>query len=301
MTGDRLIRRFAVLLCAALGGALPTTASAAGTGPYEPNDTLQTAFGPLGPSTIYSATVESSYDPDWYYVYTAGPGQVDVAVALTSCGAANPGPSCSNVQVTVYNGDGGPVGGAIVNTVNQPAHVTFEATQRWRYAISVRQPGLAGASYLLSANATGGLTTVAPGEPLPPPNDQPLPTVLERFSARFETSYVGSATRPQQRKITGLTVLGMAPGTILVVRCTKGCVRRYAKTVTARGASRRLGGLPMRLKRTTRLRIETRRPGFVGRYREYTFAPKVPVPRMVAAGCTSPYDFSTIFCAPGTD
>jgi phosphotransferase system HPr-like phosphotransfer protein len=306
MSPTRIVSRLFPALCAAAAVAALSAApaSAAVDGPFEPNDTLQTAFGPLTPDVGYTAQFESASNPDWYYVYTAGAGTVDVALSLASCSAAGAGPTCSNVTARVYNGDGGLVGSAIVNTTATPTHITFDAPRRWRYSISLQQAGAGGATYTLTTGSTGGLTSAAPDQPLPAAPTAPavdLPSVIPRFSARFETSYVGTARKPRSRKITGLTVLGVQKGSTIVVRCTTGCARRFRKTVTAQGASRRLGGLPMALRTNTRFRIEVRRTGFVGRFREYDFARKVPLPRVLASGCTSPYDFSPIFCAPGTE
>jgi hypothetical protein len=305
MSPTRIVRRLLLASSALLAlTALPCgVAAAAVEGPFEPNDTQQTAFGPLAPDVGYTAQLENAANPDWYYVYTAGAGTVDLALSLASCSAGNPGPSCSNVTARVYNGDGGLVGSAIVNTTGPATHITFDAPRRWRYAISLQQGGVGGATYTLTAGSSGGLTSAPPDQPLPaaPAPVADLPAVIPRFSARFETSYIGTARKPRSRKITGLTVLGVQSGSTIVVRCTTGCARRYRKTVTAKGASRRLGGLPMALKSNTRFRIEVRQTGLVGRFREYDFATKVPLPRVMASGCTSPYDFSPIFCAPGTE
>jgi hypothetical protein len=306
MTSTRIVTRLLTALCAlvAFAALCAGPASAAVDGPFEPNDTMQTAFGPLAPDIAYTALLETTANADWYYVYSAGAGTVDITLSLATCNATGATGTCSNVSARVYNGDGGLVGSAIVNTTGAPTHITFDAPRRWRYAISLQQAGTGGATYTLTASSTGGLTSAAPDQPLPDAPSAPavdLPGVIPRFSARFETSYIGTARRPRSRKITGLTVLGVQRGSTIVVLCTKGCAKRYRKTVTAQGASRRLGGLPMALKSTTRFRIEVRQNGLVGRFREYDFAAKVPVPRVQASGCTSPYDHSPIFCAPGTE
>jgi hypothetical protein len=306
MSQTRIVSRLLPALCAlvAFAALCAGPASAAVEGPFEPNDTLQTAFGPLAPDVGYTALFETASNPDWYYVYTAGAGTVDLTLSLATCNAANTSSTCSNVSARVYNGDGGQVGSAIVNTTGAPTHITFDAPRRWRYSVSLQQAGAGGGTYTLTASSTGGLTSASPDQPLPAAPSAPiadLPSVIPRFSARFETSYVGTAKRPRLRKITGLTVLGVDPGATIVVLCTKGCAKRYRKTVTAQRASRKLGGLPMALRSTTRFRIEVRENGLVGRFREYDFATKVPVPRVQASGCTSPYDHSAIFCAPGTE
>lgn len=51
--------------------------------PYEPNDTLLTAAGPLAASTTYMAGIETSNDVDYYYFYVTGPSTSQVSITLT--------------------------------------------------------------------------------------------------------------------------------------------------------------------------------------------------------------------------
>lgn len=83
----RAARRAAAHLTAALLLALclaPATATAAGE--FEPNDTFETAYGPLAAGVTYSATLETGEDFDNYYFYVTGQGgtRVEVTIADTT-------------------------------------------------------------------------------------------------------------------------------------------------------------------------------------------------------------------------
>lgn len=270
---------------------IPATAGAAASGPYEPNDAIVRAFGPLVSGQTYSAAVEVSGDPDWYHLATNAAGTVQLSLTLSACGTAAPGTACSNVQLTAYDGEGGIVARGVANAVGQTLSLSFEGKAAGRVSIEVRSAGTGTTYDLAAAFPSAG----APAE-VPPVK---YPDLISPFRTRFELTYTGSAARPRNRRIAGLVVQDVAPGSVIIVRCTSGCAKRYRKTVTARGTNRRLGGLPLALRKQTRLRIEVRRPGYVGRFKVYGFTAKVPAPRPKSLGCTSPYDFATIPCAPG--
>lgn len=279
-------------LCTAALATLPAAAAAVPSGPFEPNDTIVRAAGPLAPATPIHAEIEAAGDPDWYFLVTNAPGPVQVSLTLTGCGPVNPGPACNNVQVTAYDGEGAIAARGVANRVGEPLVLSFEGRAAGRVSIEVRS-GAAGAAY--------DLVAAFPSDATPPQTVPPVkyPDVIPEFSTRFEMTYTGSARRPRNREIAGLVVRDVQPGSIIIVRCIRGCARRYRKTVTARGTSRRLGGLPLPLRRNTRLHIEVRREGFVGRYKIYRFTRGIPRPRTRTAGCASPYDFQPIPCAPG--
>jgi len=283
----------AALCTAALAALLPAAASAAPTGPFEPNDTIVRASGPLASGTPVQAEIEAVGDPDWYFLVTNAPGPVQVSLTLTTCGPATPGPTCNNVQITAYDGEGAIAARGVVNRVGETLVLSFEGRAAGRVSIEVRSAGAVGAAYDLVATFP---SDAAPPQTVPPVK---YPDVIPEFATRFEMTYTGTARRPRNRQIAGLVVRDVQPGSVIIVRCIRGCSKRYRKTVTARGTSRRLGGLPLRLRRNTRLHIEVRREGFVGRYKIYRFTRGIPRPRTRTAGCASPYDFQPIPCAPG--
>src|SRR4051794_3399831 len=58
--------------------------------PYEPNDTVAQAFGPLSGGMLYKAGFEKDNDEDWFYFYTAGPAVITVTVTDATPGGACP-------------------------------------------------------------------------------------------------------------------------------------------------------------------------------------------------------------------
>jgi hypothetical protein len=241
----------------------------------------------LTPDTPYNAAVELPGDPDWYYLETSGPGPVELSLTLNGCNASTTaGQMCTNVQLSAYDDQGALLARGNANAVGQTLALSFDAKAAGRIGIEIRSAA-SGATYTLNTSFPSP-QTAAPVA---------YPTVIAPFATRFELTYTGTAKRPRNRKISGLVVQDVAPGSMIIVRCTTGCAKRYAKTVLAKTTSRRLRGLPLGLRSTTRLRIEVRRPGFVGRYKDYAFTSGVPSPRTRASGCTSPYDFQPILCA----
>jgi hypothetical protein len=47
--------------------------------PYEPNDSLAQAWGPLAGGTDYRSTIETDNDQDWFYFYTSRSAQFDIS------------------------------------------------------------------------------------------------------------------------------------------------------------------------------------------------------------------------------
>ena len=78
----RLATRLATLLVLAV--AVPSSASA--QAPYEPNDSLAQAFGPLAGATSYSGYFETDNDVDWFYWYSSRSAQFDISFVGASCG-----------------------------------------------------------------------------------------------------------------------------------------------------------------------------------------------------------------------
>src|SRR4051795_1201804 len=78
--------------CAAVTGAVALLAAAgavpaSAAGPFEPNDNIGQAYGPLTGAIDYSAALESRSDRDYYIFYAASQAQLDIAftVGLAGC------------------------------------------------------------------------------------------------------------------------------------------------------------------------------------------------------------------------
>jgi hypothetical protein len=82
-----MIRR--IVAIASLALAMGVWASAAmAEPPYEPNDNILTAAGPLGINQTYTAALETENDRDYYYFYVTGPTTAQVSITLTNLGGA---------------------------------------------------------------------------------------------------------------------------------------------------------------------------------------------------------------------
>ncbi len=73
LTASLAVGLFLTLLLAPLAMAAPT---------YEPNDTFDTAYGPLVPGNTYSDTIATGDDVDDYYFYVTNPNGSQVQVTI---------------------------------------------------------------------------------------------------------------------------------------------------------------------------------------------------------------------------
>lgn len=73
-------RGLALVGCLLLSLAFAASAQAAKE--YEPNDTLETAYGPLAGGTAYTAGLETDNDVDWYVFYIKTYSQMDFSATM---------------------------------------------------------------------------------------------------------------------------------------------------------------------------------------------------------------------------
>ncbi len=82
------------ILCV-LGGLLVTLATApsakATEGPYEPNATLATAYGPLTINQTYTAVMETENDKAYFYFYVTSPSTSQVMITMKNLGGGTNG------------------------------------------------------------------------------------------------------------------------------------------------------------------------------------------------------------------
>jgi hypothetical protein len=121
-----------VLLCLATA---PATAA-----PYEPNDTQETATGPLLGGLAYSAAIESLYNPDsgapgdidWYVFYTSGPAKLDIAYEnLQQSG------SCFGPEARLLDPSGNTLGFGHPAR-NKTDHIVYEAPAAGQFFLRVK-------------------------------------------------------------------------------------------------------------------------------------------------------------------
>ena len=80
----------------------------AAVGPYEPNDTVAGAAGPLAGGQAYTGAIESQGDLDYFFFYVSSPGEAQATLTVKNLGG---GAGISNIDATVLNSSMTPVGG----------------------------------------------------------------------------------------------------------------------------------------------------------------------------------------------
>ncbi|HEX7059375.1 MAG TPA: hypothetical protein VF176_05945 [Solirubrobacterales bacterium] len=75
--------RAPVILAALLSALCLVPASALADGEFEPNDSEETAYGPLVAGAVYSATLENGDDIDSFFFYVGGDRETPVQVTIT--------------------------------------------------------------------------------------------------------------------------------------------------------------------------------------------------------------------------
>ncbi len=107
---NRKSSRFAVLaLFGAISLALLAFAPAtqAEPGPYEPDDTILNAIGPLTIGQSYLAGVETASDKDFFYFYVTSP-TAHVIATIANLGG---GDKASDIDATILDSASSPIGG----------------------------------------------------------------------------------------------------------------------------------------------------------------------------------------------
>lgn len=132
--------------------ALVLSASARAAGEYEPNDSRETAYGPLAGGTLYTAGFETENDVDWYVFYIKAYSQMDFSVGLVKEGSC-----CRGTLVTLYDKDGEPVRSFYSGALNEVKHL-YLTLGAGRYYLKVGS-GNTGDRYKLRIDPATSLTT----------------------------------------------------------------------------------------------------------------------------------------------
>lgn len=108
--------RFKWSIAVCVLGMLVLSSSASATNEFEPNDSRDTATGPLEGGKSYSATFETENDEDWYVFYVRTYSQMDFSATMTK--------SCLyNAYLTLRDLDGEYVADFAAGDVNQTQHL----------------------------------------------------------------------------------------------------------------------------------------------------------------------------------
>lgn len=140
-----LLMALGVLL--ALGGS-----SASAQPPYEPNDSLLTAYGPLSNNTTYQASLETENDFDYYYFYVTTSSSAQLTFTITNLGG--PPYSALEAELTDSHGNGiTELASGIANADYSTKSVTLQAG---KYYVIVRNEAHYGESYKIATSGTDG-------------------------------------------------------------------------------------------------------------------------------------------------
>lgn len=132
------------------GGLLVASPVASQAAPYEPNDTVAQASGPLNGGQDYTAGIETGNDNDYYFFNVAGQRQLDIAVTELAG-------SCSRLYL--QNPDGGQIDRVDVYTTTE--HLRYTASGSSQFVLQVT--GSEGCQYRFRIDPADAVTPTSPG------------------------------------------------------------------------------------------------------------------------------------------
>lgn len=148
-----------VQVCLAVGAVLAvmgtvSPAAQAVQPPYEPNDSLLTAYGPLGLNQTYTAAMETENDRDFFYFYVTSPSSSQVSVTIKDLGGGLHSYNGAYFEIQDSHGNGISEGGGVNNVGDyRTVNVTLTAG---KYYVEVEPDGGYSASYSLTTGGTEG-------------------------------------------------------------------------------------------------------------------------------------------------
>jgi hypothetical protein len=174
-------KKYGATASALLAFATFGVAPAAADGPFEPNETVASAAGPLT-GTAVTGALETPQDIDWYAFYAHAPRQIGLLATIGgSCSSSTSG----YIKVTLLDGDTASYRaelGTITlgrdlykGTTVTANRVAFTSEQGHRYFIRAQQFGCQNTPYTLE---------LAPGENLRSSLEETAPCTLAKAGAR---------------------------------------------------------------------------------------------------------------------
>jgi hypothetical protein len=126
--------------------------SMAASDPYEPNDSIGTATGPLVAGASYSAALESPSDRDFFFFYMTGTATASASIAIANNGG---GSQLPELNVTVYDTSEAPVGASFYVREGEARNLTVSLAPG-KYLLAVVPNDGFGDSYTLSPSGGTG-------------------------------------------------------------------------------------------------------------------------------------------------
>jgi hypothetical protein len=129
-----------------------TLAQAVQAAPYEPNDTILSAAGPVVFDQTWDAALETASDKDFFYFYVTSPKPASIAVTIRNLGSSDAG----GLNATIVDSTGAPVAAlAYFLRGGEEATVTT-ALEPQKYFIEVGSAAAGPGSIVYSFTGGGG-------------------------------------------------------------------------------------------------------------------------------------------------
>ena len=170
----------------------------------EPNDNVAQAVGPLTGATYYQGQIETSNDEDWFFFYTSGQRQFDLAGTNLSSNSGR----CEEVTFYLTDADGRILSG-VDPWLNVTEHITYTSKRAAKFYVQVTGSGCdpAGSppvSYQLRVDPQDALASaLAPAGPSTPSRACRAAQARERRLARTVRRLrkkLAQARSPQSRR-----------------------------------------------------------------------------------------------------
>jgi hypothetical protein len=145
----RPIRAAGVAVAAVLLAVL-ASAAFANAAEYEPNDTRETAYGPLSGGVDYKATFETQNDVDWYVFYIRTYSQMDFSATTISS-------SCSRPLLELRDKDGKPIQSFSGGYVSETNHLRL-TLNAGRYYFEISTYSCPGEKYSFRIDPAASIT-----------------------------------------------------------------------------------------------------------------------------------------------
>jgi hypothetical protein len=144
---------FAALLTVASVCCSIQSPRATAAGPFEPNDTISSAAGPLGKDRTYTAALEAVDDRDFYFFYAASKSDTQVSLTVRNDGG---GTQSSEFDVRVVNAVGTFVGGDLAYIIKGEGRTSAFSLKPGKYFLEVVAKEGSGDAYSISTAGSEG-------------------------------------------------------------------------------------------------------------------------------------------------
>jgi hypothetical protein len=164
VAGGRRARLTVLCLLGALALFVLPSGAWAANGPFEPNDSLLGAAGPLTLGQTYTAGLETASDADFYFFYVTSPDKAAVMLSAANLGG---GAAASVIDATIADASATPLGAISYLAQGTERSVSLNlAPQKYFVEVTTNQAfnTSAGGTYRLSTS--GGAGAFGPYAPI---------------------------------------------------------------------------------------------------------------------------------------